>query len=80
MTLSIRDGVAVVHYFSNADSSFLLSGDGVVEDGASLDFPIVDVVVPFTGEFICDAVHAQSVVEAFATGMDADTLGNWTRP
>lgn len=79
MSVSICDGLAVVHYFSNAESCFLLSGDGVVEDGASRDFPILDVVVSFAGHFICNAVHAQSIVAAFASGTDADALGTWTR-
>ena len=79
MSLSVAHGVAVVHYFRDAKSCFLLSGDGVTEDGASLDFPILDVVVPFTSEFICDAVHAQGIVEAFARGTDLEALGAWTR-
>lgn len=78
MSISTADDLAVVHLFRDADSCFLLDGDRVVDEGESRDFRIFDTEVPFGGAFVCSAIRAQTVLEAFARGTDPDELGSWT--
>ena len=78
MSISIADDMAVVHFFRDMDSCFLLDGDRVVDDRESRDFRILDIDVPFTGPFICTTARARTVVDAFARGTEPDELGTWT--
>ena len=63
MTISTREGVAVVHPFRD-DSCFLPDGDGIVDPTESCDFRNLDIDAALTGEFNCDANRAEDAVEA----------------
>jgi hypothetical protein len=79
LTLSISDDLAVVHRFVDAEACFLLEGEGVVPGAESRDFPIQDVVVSFTGDFISTSARAAAIIDAFARGADPRELGSWSR-
>lgn len=76
MTVSTRDGMAVVHLFRDG-ACFLLDGDGAVDPSESRNFRVLDIDVSFTGEFICNAARAANVADEFLRGVDADELGTW---
>jgi hypothetical protein len=79
LTLSISDDLAVVHCFNDARDCFLLEGGDVVPADTSHDFPIMDDVVSFTGDFISTSTRAAAVVDAFGRGADPSELGSWSR-
>jgi len=78
LTLSITDDLAVVHYFRDADSCLLLQGGGLVPADQSRDFQVMDVLAPFTGDFISSSARAADLIDAFARGVDPDQLGIWS--
>jgi hypothetical protein len=79
LTLSIRDDLAVVHYFRNADACLLLQGDGLVPPDQSVDFQVLDVLAAFTGDFISSSARAADLIDAFAHGVDPHQLGIWSQ-
>lgn len=79
LTLSISDDLAVVHRFIDAETCLLLQGEDVVPEDKSHDFPVLDVVVTITGEFISTSARAAAVIDAFAHGADPAVLGSWSR-
>jgi hypothetical protein len=79
LTLSINEGLAVVHRFDDAETCMLLKGTGQVAADETRDFPIQTDEVAFTGEFISTAARGVDVLIAFAQGVDIRSLGTWVR-
>jgi hypothetical protein len=58
---------------------FLLEGEDVVPADTCHDFPILDDVVSFTGDFISTSTRAAEIIDAFGRGADPGELGSWSR-
>jgi hypothetical protein len=79
LTLSINEGLAVVHRFDDADTGLLLVGTGQLRADETRDFQILDDDAAFTGEFISTAARGVDVLIAFAQGADVSGPGMWVR-
>lgn len=77
VTLGFRADHAVVHLFTDAETVYLLVGDGTVPWDESVDVPVMDEPAGFTGHFVMSVDTAWSVVQGFVrTGSFAE-LGEW---
>ena len=77
LTVGLRDGRAVLHCFTAADTVALLEGDGSALPNEDFDLPIFDEAATFTGRFIVAASRARhAIIEFIETGNPA-ALGRW---
>jgi hypothetical protein len=65
LTLGFRYNVAVVHLLTDAESTFLLRGEGTART-ASAAVQVMDELMEFTSEFVYSLDDAWEVVQRFA--------------
>ncbi|MEU0175300.1 hypothetical protein ABZ178_18405 [Streptomyces massasporeus] len=77
LTLSFSDDLAVIHLFTDESSVSLLTGDGVSPTEVTVDVPVMDDLVTFTGNFVLGVDHAWEVVQNFTQTQRIEELGEW---
>lgn len=77
LILAFRGDHAVVHLMSDTERMSLLVGDGTLPSGAEVEFPIMDDLAVFTGDFVLDTDRAWGLVRDFTQTWAACPLGEW---
>ena len=77
LTLGFQDDQAVIHRFSNAETSSLLVGDGTAKADSFVHVPIMDDLAVFSGDFVLAVDRAWTLVREFIQTGAPGELGEW---
>jgi hypothetical protein len=77
LTVGFRGDHAVVHLSTGPESMSLLTGDGSVRPGDTVQVRIMDDPSEFTGDVVISVDRARQVVLDFIRGRVPGDLGEW---
>ncbi|MEV6667607.1 hypothetical protein [Streptomyces nigra] len=77
LTLGFRGDKAVIHLFESEESVSLLVGDGVMSSSETLEVPIMDDVVSFSGDFVVGVDDGWEIVLRFITTGTVENTREW---
>jgi hypothetical protein len=79
VSFAFRGTYGVVEYWSSGEEMFLLLGDGIISNDASVSVPELEGDTEYTGEFVSSRQRAWDAVKQFIGSGSVDGIGQWIR-